>query len=58
LVEVAVGGLVAFWLAFLVAARWVGRRGAVNLLGLTAVVLFWGGLVVGSIVAALSWLVG
>lgn len=39
--------------SFLLASRWVGGRGVVNLLGLAAVVLFWIGLAVG----AVWWLV-
>ena len=54
LAGVAVGGLAAFWLVFLIAARWIGDRGTViNMLGFALIMLTWGGLVV----AAVWWLV-
>lgn len=45
LVGAAAVTLAVFWLVFLVAARWVGSRVVINLLGLAAFVVFWGGLV-------------
>jgi hypothetical protein len=51
-VGVALGGLAAFWVAFLLVAWWLGGRAAVNVLGLAWPVLFW----VGLVAAAVWWL--
>jgi hypothetical protein len=53
LVGTVAGALAGFWLVFLLVSRWAGCRGAVNLVGFVAVVLFWLGLAVG----AVWWLV-